>query len=345
MADIKIGDIAVYEDDDGKAVWEFEGKVQSDIPLDTDAQDFAGAINELKKLSEMGGGDDWQPPESWIEVPEPGPYDIYVLVWVTNTNNSFEINLRNNETDYGGMGAVYCSWGDGTESSYPAEFYWGGSVKHKFNDTGQYLIKIVTSESLNVIRLSYTNYCYWQIIKTGSGLLFFSDAVESLRNSYNSPLAHHSKLKYIKVNNAKGLPFDKINGYFESDSSLKKIELKKQMSGNINNSCFNCISITDLSQISLDGESVISVDKYGFFNCKSLKKIILPNCTEVGDKAFSGCQSLEKIILPNCTEVGDKAFDGCYNLQEIVVAEGCTFGTDCFQYCYSLYPRPDGSIN
>lgn len=57
MADIKIGDIAVYEDDDGKAVWEFEGKVQSDIPLDTDAQDFAGAINELKKLSEMGGGE------------------------------------------------------------------------------------------------------------------------------------------------------------------------------------------------------------------------------------------------------------------------------------------------
>ena len=57
MADIKIGDIAVYEDDDGKAVWEFEGKVQSDIPLDTDAQDFAGAINELKKLSEQGGGE------------------------------------------------------------------------------------------------------------------------------------------------------------------------------------------------------------------------------------------------------------------------------------------------
>ena len=44
MADIKIGDIAVYEDDDGKAVWEFEGKVQSDIPLDTDAQDFAAFL-------------------------------------------------------------------------------------------------------------------------------------------------------------------------------------------------------------------------------------------------------------------------------------------------------------
>ncbi|WP_301202906.1 hypothetical protein [uncultured Parabacteroides sp.] len=47
MADEKIGNIFVYKDDDGKAVWEFEGKIQSDIPLDTEAQDFAGAINEL----------------------------------------------------------------------------------------------------------------------------------------------------------------------------------------------------------------------------------------------------------------------------------------------------------
>ncbi len=47
MADQEIGKITVSEDKDGKAVWEFEGKVQSDIPLDTEAQDFAGAINEL----------------------------------------------------------------------------------------------------------------------------------------------------------------------------------------------------------------------------------------------------------------------------------------------------------
>lgn len=57
MADTKFGNISVYEDDDGKAVWEFEGKVQSDIPLDTEAQNFAEAINELKKLSAERGGD------------------------------------------------------------------------------------------------------------------------------------------------------------------------------------------------------------------------------------------------------------------------------------------------
>lgn len=57
MADKEIRKITVSEDDDGKAVWEFEGKVQSDIPLDTDAQNFAEAINELKKLSEQGEGE------------------------------------------------------------------------------------------------------------------------------------------------------------------------------------------------------------------------------------------------------------------------------------------------
>lgn len=341
MADVKIGDITVYEDDDGKAVWEFEGKVQSDIPLDTDAQDFAGAINELKKLSEEGGGDDWQPPAEWIPVPEPGEYDIYVLVWVTNTSNSFEISLRNSETDSGGMGAVYCDWGDGTETSYPAEFYWGGTVSHKFNETGQYLIKIVTSANLNVMRFSRTTNCYWQIIKTGDNILFFSD----ITISYGLPLAKHTRLKYIKVNNAKGLPFDKTNSYFDSNYALEKIELKKPMSGDVLDECFQFGDFTDLSQMSIDGTSVTNVGKYAFRSCHALKKIVLPNCTEIGFYAFGECYNLREIILPNCTTIGGDAFYRCYNLQKIVVAENCTFGSDCFRECYSLYPRPDGSTN
>ena len=52
MDDKEIGKILVSENDDGKAVWEFEGLVTSDVPLDTESQDFANAINELaKKLS------------------------------------------------------------------------------------------------------------------------------------------------------------------------------------------------------------------------------------------------------------------------------------------------------
>lgn len=59
MDDNEIGKILVSENDDGKAVWEFEGLVTSDVPLDTESQDFANAINELVgKLQNEGGGDD-----------------------------------------------------------------------------------------------------------------------------------------------------------------------------------------------------------------------------------------------------------------------------------------------
>lgn len=93
MADKKLGEIAVYEDEDGKAVWEFEGKVQSDIPLDTEAQDFAGAINELKKLSLQGGGDsiemnyqndpDW---EIFNNLPDPAPNQVIWGVRIIDTS-------------------------------------------------------------------------------------------------------------------------------------------------------------------------------------------------------------------------------------------------------------------
>ena len=58
MDDKEIGKILVSENDDGKAVWEFEGLVTSDVELDTDAKDFAGAINELSKKLQQGGGGD-----------------------------------------------------------------------------------------------------------------------------------------------------------------------------------------------------------------------------------------------------------------------------------------------
>lgn len=80
MADTKIGNISVYEDDDGKAVWEFEGKVQSDIPLDTEAQNFAEAINELKKLSEQGGGE--------------GGADIFKIIGSENSLAAVQIDNR-----------------------------------------------------------------------------------------------------------------------------------------------------------------------------------------------------------------------------------------------------------
>lgn len=291
--------------------------------LPTEHQDIAGAFEEVLGKLQDGEGGDWQPPEWWIPVPEPELYEILILVWVTNTDNQFVFNLGNTSNlgilllDANGNiteASINIDWGDGTTNIAPT-----GNYGHTFKEAGQYLVKITAQEGLNVFCSKDLRNCYWQIVKTGSRILYKIDTVTV---GYGTPLSNHNRLKYIKINNTNGLPLDKTNYYFEYDYALQKIELKKPMAGNVPNGCFRGNPFTDLQQI-LDGNSV----------------------NAIGDYAFTDCRSLRKIILPNCTSVGDYAFQNCYNLQEIVVADNCTFGKDCFQGCYSLYPRPDGSTN
>ena len=284
---------------------------------------FAAGLAVGKKKWGNGIKDDWQPPSWWIPVPEPEEYEILILVWVTNTDNQFVFNLGNTSNlcilllDANGNiteASINIDWGDGTTNIAPT-----GNYGHAFKEAGQYLVKITAQEGLNVFCSKDLRNCYWQIVKTGSRILYKIDTVTV---GYGTPLSSHNRLKYIKINNTNGLPLDKTNYYFEYDYALQKIELKKPMAGNVPNGCFRGNPFTDLQQI-LDGNSV----------------------NAIGDYAFTDCRSLRKIILPNCTSVGDYAFQNCYNLQEIVVADNCTFGKDCFQGCYSLYPRPDGSVN
>lgn len=57
MAETKkaYGQMLVSKNEDGIAVVEFEGLVTSNVPLDTENQDFAGAINEIYSfLSAVG---------------------------------------------------------------------------------------------------------------------------------------------------------------------------------------------------------------------------------------------------------------------------------------------------
>lgn len=303
---------------------------QKDQRLMTDAQDIVGAINELFMLEPEG--DDWQPPPWWIPVPEPKPYEIFILVWVESTAKSFYLQFVNKETGSSGGGGMSVDWGDGTTTNIPANVWWGGHISHDFTETGQYLVKITATDELNVlyaIAPSAFTGCCCQIIKTGSNILFRDDYHDE-HGYTNTPFAMHDRLKYIKINNTKGLPIDKTqNYYFEYAYALQKIELKKrQILRNIPEYCFdyNC-SLKDFS----------SASSRAPFDCNSV--------TSVGRCAFRSCHELRKIFLPNCTSVGDDAFYECFNLQEAVFAEGCTFGKNCFHRCYSLFPRPDGSVD
>ena len=73
-------------------------------------------------------------------------------------------------------------------------------------------------------------------------------------------------------------------------------------------------------------ENIISIRKYTFSHCLSLKTIILPqNIIEIGKGAFWNCYNLKKITLSdNITEIKKGVFYNCYNLKEIILSDNIT---------------------
>lgn len=312
--------------------------------------------------------DDWQPPAEWIPVPEPGEYDIYILLQAytgayRDTGMNFDYMLAQETTGYTGYGNIHCDWGDGTEDDLNKMGY----PQHTYTEEGQYLIHITADENTSFCRGSSTNQAHWLIFKSGTKMTFFCKEYED-NNSYYlmNTFSGRNRLKYVKINHPQGIPLLKRDQFFNNCLCLQKLELGQIYSGDILSYTFsNCYA---LKKFPVDFDNITSVKDYGFNYCHALRNlhmtncvsigrsafggnyggletVFLPNCTSIGDSAFSGCYRLKSVYAPNCTSVGSGAFASCYNLQEIVVAEDCTFGTNCFQSCYSLYPRPDGSIN
>ena len=109
-------------------------------------------------------------------------------------------------------------------------------------------------------------------------------------------------------------------------------------------------------------DTVTTIRKAAFFNCKSLTEIVLPDSlTYIGDCAFGDCVKLREVVLPdsvttmhktvfmNCTSltkvvwpkgitsIEASTFDGCTSLTEVVLPDGITsIGNYAFQNCASL---------
>lgn len=93
------------------------------------------------------------------------------------------------------------------------------------------------------------------------------------------------------------------------DSKLAAFEIPKQVTA-LKTGCFEN---TNLKTIDLSG--IITLDNSIFFNCLSLREIILPETiTEIPDNFCLRCQCLEKIDLSHVKAIGTNAFSGCSNL-------------------------------
>ena len=86
-------------------------------------------------------------------------------------------------------------------------------------------------------------------------------------------------------------------------------------------------------------DSVISIEDYAFYECKSLTRINIPNSvTSIGECAFIRCQSLTRINIPDSmTSIGDNAFRNCESLTSINLPDSVTsIGKSAFAWCKSL---------
>lgn len=74
---------------------------------------------------------------------------------------------------------------------------------------------------------------------------------------------------------------------------------------------------------------------YFFAQCRSLRRVNIPNFTRVGTRMFNGCMSLFEIHLPNVTQIMGYAFEGC-NVREIHIYQDCTFEAYALQDAHNL---------
>lgn len=93
-------------------------------------------------------------------------------------------------------------------------------------------------------------------------------------------------------------------------------------------------SLSYLSKIILPNCS--SIGERAFERCTSLSTISFPNCLFIGSKAFNACTSLPSINFPNCTYVDNAAFANCTSLTTVNLPNCISVSNYAFSYCTSL---------
>lgn len=282
-----------------------------------------------------GGDDDWQPPDWWIEVPEPEPYEMYFLVLVFYPPENVQFVLSNPVNVNTGGGNVKIDWGDGTVYDSAGGYWSLTNLSHKYNAEGQYLVKVTTTDESRFFQ--EFRYGRTLIAKIGSEIILNNDEIAEGGGSTQNPFWNKNYL-FLAVINCKNGGLPRINAFREC-SNLRKINIAVPPKVIGDSSFLGCKCLTRF-----DFSAAVLLDN---LSCKNsgFTEINAPLCTSIGDTAFDNCYNLRSVNAPLCTSVGSQAFLQCYDLRKAVFAEDCVFGSNCFENCVSLYPRPDESTN
>lgn len=322
----------------------FTGKVTSDTELLTNAQNFADAINELFTDGTEGG--EWQPPDWWIPVPEPEPWEAYFLV-CTNATTQFNVNFMSAAGSVDHRGEHIIDWGDGTIET--AVLTALGQTHTYTNANQQYLIKItIVDTTIERFWCQPVNIDFGVlIIKCGDNFPLYYSGIGSLLSLKSITLSKNLLIYPYGAN----YKMFKMNSFRE----LRTIVLP---------------TTSDVTGLDLSGcnilDTIKNTDKiksiWDMSYCYGIKNLDVPNCANIGtvesigsdgsvlntiyntSGVFNYCYNLNSINAPLCTNVIENAFQDCYELSSAVFADGCTYGTGAFNNCYSLNPKPNEII-
>ena len=85
--------------------------------------------------------------------------------------------------------------------------------------------------------------------------------------------------------------------------------------------------------------SVTSIGKYAFEECKGLTSVTIPNSVvSIGEYAFDGCSGLTSVTIPNSvTSIGKYAFLDCSGLTSVIIGNSVkSIGSGAFYGCSGL---------
>lgn len=328
----------------------------ADTPLETNNKDIVGAINELKKDLDSGGGDD-EP--SYLDdpdyalyqsLPEPAENQIISLIRIYEDGATVYAAAGTSFANMNYYTEAYIDWGDGTETERFIIPKGTNSEKkaHTYAQKGDYIVTVTNNET--VVNLSFSDIndntspshfptgisiavkvgknikfdigagkIYCKFIKFYDGRIFDEDAV----------FADYLRLRHVDFN--------------ENDVIKPKI-LKKQKF-----SALPALDFTNIMPMLDEVEELIGNNFSGLYaireiNLPKLKKadnsfsqitckeISLPSL-EVGSNLFYN-DYLEKLSLPLCNTLENCGID-CRNLKDIYIPK-CTSIINSFISCLKL---------
>ena len=74
---------------------------------------------------------------------------------------------------------------------------------------------------------------------------------------------------------------------------------------------------------------------HSFFNCANVKKIVIPEHSEITAFAFNGC-GVPTLKIPRFTKIHEHAFHFCVKLRSLVINSNTEVHIDAFSHCISL---------